>query len=247
MTTNKTGTDVLELRPNASAMDLAGVNTDDHRDIVAKCFSLHRPDGTALKAVDSVRAGWPSKKIDSADIYVHDIFRPAVHDDVIHAMFTTMNQENRHKYWLLTRHPERVAQFLKARGLHETGSTHVVFGAYAYDAESVEKAIGILRGWKVPCRILVIEGPLGDLGTPPMKKLDGVVIKPLPFPESDNPGFTVHPPAGILAQLAKSISDSCKAAGVPFLDTTGLEAEPWWQHLPKLSPRRKERYPDLYA
>jgi protein gp37 len=136
-----------------------------------------------------------------------DLFHVDVSAEFRHEVFATMDRCPHHRFLVLTKRPEAMAEAFGPHGhLDRYPAEHIWLGTTVEDADVGEKRIGGLLATRAQRRFLSCEPLLGDLGRLPLAAIDWLVVG-----GESGPGARPMDP-----DWARSIRDQCKAAGVPF-------------------------------
>lgn len=130
-----------------------------------------------------------------------DVFHESVTDDFILQMFDVMRSASQHRFQLLTKRPERLAQLPKELDWPE----NVWLGVTVERADYLSR-VQLLRSGGAAVKFLSLEPLLGPLGTMDLSGIDWVIV-----------GGESGPGARRLeAEWVRSIRDQCVEQGVAF-------------------------------
>jgi protein gp37 len=101
-----------------------------------------------------------------------DLFHPGVPDEFIDQAFATMRMANWHTYQVLTKRPERMAEYLRLKQLPE----HIWLGTSVENRRHGVPRIEHLRRINVPIRFLSVEPLLEDIGDIDLKGIAWVIV-----------------------------------------------------------------------
>jgi protein gp37 len=132
-----------------------------------------------------------------------DLFQDGASDAFIGKVFDTMARADWHRFQVLTKRAERMADFFKH---HAPPPPNVWLGVSVENKKQGLPRIAKLRTVKARTRFLSIEPLLEDLGTVNLKSIDWVIVG----------GESGHRARGMKLEWALSIQRQCLTAGVPF-------------------------------
>ncbi len=158
-----------------------------------------------------------------------DLFHPAVPFEYILAVLTHAVMAQHHRYMILTKRPERMAEFFKWM---DTEAPHRVetmrdcfwFGVTVWDQASADRSLPYLLGIRVAHRFISVEPMLGTIN---LEIIPGVFFDagmPVEWQRLSIPGLDLVICGGETGLKARpvhpgwvrSLSDQCTAAKVPF-------------------------------
>lgn len=180
-----------------------------------------------------------------------DLFHNYVSDRFIEAVFCTMELTPRHTYFILTKRPERMMEFVN----HPTGKhltrDNVWMGVSVEDQATANDRIPLLLRTPAEHRFVSYEPALGAIDLTHIKHDDYGSITAIPMqphggPESERNSITLdwiiagcesgphRRPADI--NWFRSVRDQCQAAGTPFF-LKQMEVDGKLVKMPKLDDR----------
>ena len=130
-----------------------------------------------------------------------DLFHEQIPDAYVHQVFDVMRQATQHRFQVLTKRPERLAQLAPSLA----PPSNVWLGVSVENQDYVERA-RILRRVKASVRFLSVEPLLGPIRRLPLSGMDWVIVGG----ESGGHARPMDP------DWVRSLRDQCVAAGVPF-------------------------------
>lgn len=159
-----------------------------------------------------------------------DLFHPLVPFGYILAVLTYVAMAPHHRYMILTKRPERMAEFFQWMNSESTYSVETLqdcfwFGVTVWDQASADRSIPILCGLQVAHKFISIEPMLGAIDLSQYLKLSwrstaGIDLDAPQFEprlnlvicggESGNNARPMHP------DWVRSVRDKCQNARVPF-------------------------------
>lgn len=159
-----------------------------------------------------------------------DLFHQSVTDSYINEVFDRMEAIERHTYQLLTKRPERLRRFIRARyGTHSVPE-HIWLGVSVENADYAWR-VDQLRSIDVPIRFVSAEPLLGPLDSVSFLGISWIIVGG----ESGSGHRTMN------EQWVQSIRDRCVSSNVAFFfkqwhkKDTGRELDgQTWDELPKL-------------
>jgi protein gp37 len=131
-----------------------------------------------------------------------DLFHEKVPFTFIDQVLETMWDTPQHRYQVLTKRPEQMAEYFKDRKV----PTNVWVGTSVENRKHGVPRIAVLRGIKARTRFLSIEPLLEDLGTLDLRRISWVIV-------GGESGPKARP---MKMEWALSIRDQCKEFGIPF-------------------------------
>lgn len=131
-----------------------------------------------------------------------DVFHPKVPFDFVDQILMTIKLTPQHRYQILTKRPERMAEYFSTRRV----PTNVWLGITVENRKHGVPRIPIIKTIKTKVRFLSIEPLLEDLGRLNLKGISWVIVGG----ESGAKARPMH------ADWARSIRDQCAKAGIPF-------------------------------
>jgi protein gp37 len=131
-----------------------------------------------------------------------DLFHPHVPADFIDRVFATMLFADWHTYQVLTKRPERMAEYLRGRSVPD----HIWLGTSVENKRHGIPRIAVLREVGARTRFLSIEPLLEDLGAVDLHGISWVIVGG----ESGIGARRMRP------DWARNIQRQCDAAGVRF-------------------------------
>lgn len=130
-----------------------------------------------------------------------DVFHEDVTDDFIVRIFETMKAAKQHRFQLLTKRPERLADLPEDL----EWPSNVWLGVTVERADYMER-LELLRGSKAAVKFLSLEPLLGPLGTVDLSGIDWVIVG-----GESGPGARSMDP-----EWVRGLRDQCVAQQVPF-------------------------------
>ena len=167
-----------------------------------------------------------------------DLFLAGVPDAFIERVFVTMTTVRRHVYQVLTKRPERMADFVR-RWCEKSGEDlpgNIWLGTSIESQPYVARAAQ-LRGMRVPVRWLSCEPLLGPLDLRPHLGGDGVTWVV-------TGGESGHRARPLDAAWVRGIREQCLEAGVPFFHKQNGGPRKW-ETGRELDGRTWDEYPAL--
>jgi|GEM_PF-438703 len=134
-----------------------------------------------------------------------DLFHPQVPDAYLDAMFDTMERAWWHQYQVLTKRPERMADYTQKRYANRPPPPHIWLGTSTEDQAAFDQCIEHLARTKTAVRWLSCEPLLGPVDLGLQKRFEWVVI-------GGESGSTRQ----MQKEWATSLRDQCAEFGVPF-------------------------------
>lgn len=131
-----------------------------------------------------------------------DLFHPRVPNDFIDQVFETMRAADWHTFQVLTKRPERMAEYLESAKVPD----HIWLGTTVENRRHGVPRIEHLRKTPATTRFLSIEPLLEDLGPIDLKGIAWVIV-------GGESGFGAR---RMHADWARNIQSQCDAAGVSF-------------------------------
>jgi protein gp37 len=131
-----------------------------------------------------------------------DLFHERVPFDFIDQVLTTICLTPQHRYQILTKRAERMAEYFETRAAPQ----NVWLGTSVENRKQGVPRIPILRGIRASVRFLSIEPLLEDLGELDLRRISWVIV-------GGESGPKARP---MQAAWARSIRDQCELADVPF-------------------------------
>jgi protein gp37 len=131
-----------------------------------------------------------------------DLFHPQVPDHYIDRVFTTMSEATWHIFQVLTKRPERMAQYLGRRRVPE----HIWLGTTVENQRHGVPRISHLQKVRSDVRFLSVEPLLQDLGKIDLRGISWVIVGG----ESGPGARPMHP------DWARNVQRQCEAADVSF-------------------------------
>jgi protein gp37 len=131
-----------------------------------------------------------------------DLFHEKVPFTFIDQVLATMQDTPRHRYQVLTKRPERMAEYFAERKV----PANVWLGTSVENRKHGVPRIAVLRGIKVRTRFLSIEPLLEDIGALDLRKISWVIV-------GGESGPKARP---MKVEWAVSIRDQCEVLGIPF-------------------------------
>ena len=152
--------------------------------------------------------GWRKPRV----VFVNsmsDLFHDAIPDDYIRQVFATMAETPRHTYLVLTKRPERMAEFrpnLLGHLLAPFAWPANVWAGVSVESARWTERIYPLEAVAAPVRFLSCEPLLGPIPDLPLGEIGWCIV-------GGESGPKARPMA---AEWAREIRDQCEAAGVAF-------------------------------
>jgi protein gp37 len=131
-----------------------------------------------------------------------DLFHERVPFDFIDQVMTTIRQTPQHRYQILTKRAERMADYFDTRAAPQ----NVWLGTSVENRKHGVPRISILRGIRASIRFLSVEPLLEDLGELDLRGICWVIVGGESGPKARR----------MQAAWARSIRDQCELANVPF-------------------------------
>ena len=134
-----------------------------------------------------------------------DLFHAKVPDDFIAAVFAVMEKATWHQFQVLTKRPERMAEFTTRRYAKRNPPAHIWLGASTENQEAFDARHQHLQNTKTAVRWLSCEPLLGPINLGKCEGLDWVVV-------GGESGSTRQ----MKKEWATSLRDQCARRGVTF-------------------------------
>jgi len=145
-----------------------------------------------------------------------DLFHKAFFDREIRQVFDVMERVDRHKYMVLTKRPERMADFILSEDLSRGHNKHpranIALGTTAENQIRLESRIDYLCFTRAQYRFLSLEPLLGPICLKAASRNWNQFIDLVIVGGESGPGAR---PMNL--EWARNIRDECAAAGVPFM------------------------------
>ncbi len=134
-----------------------------------------------------------------------DLFHKDVPEKFITAVFDVMEKAHWHKFQVLTKRPERMAEFTQKRYKDRQAPSHIWLGTSTEDQQNFDERIKHLRQVKAAVRWLSCEPLLGPIKFDSMSGIDWVVV-----------GGESGSKRPMAAAWVRSIRDACAKDKVAF-------------------------------
>jgi len=131
-----------------------------------------------------------------------DLFHPHVPEWFIDQVFATMRAATRHTFQVLTKRPERMAEYLGRRRVPD----HVWLGTTVENRRHGVPRIDHLRKTRAQTRFLSIEPLLEDIGKVNLRGIAWVIV-------GGESGIGARP---MKPEWARNVQQQCESAGVSF-------------------------------
>ena len=134
-----------------------------------------------------------------------DLFHKDVDPEYVNAVFDVMERAWWHQYQILTKRPDRMAEYSQKRYAHRQPPPHIWLGTTTEDQDSFDERIKHLAATKTAVRWLSCEPLLGEIELGDKKQVDWVVV-----------GGESGSKRKMDAAWATSLRDQCKKLGITF-------------------------------
>jgi protein gp37 len=134
-----------------------------------------------------------------------DLFHKNVPEDFVEAVFKVMEKAHWHQFQVLTKRPERMAEFSRNYFKRREPPPHIWLGTSTENQEAFNQRIGHLRKTKAAVRWLSCEPLVGPIRFDSPDGIDWVVVGG----ESDSD-------RRMEKQWATSLRDQCGRAKIPY-------------------------------
>jgi protein gp37 len=134
-----------------------------------------------------------------------DLFHKDVPDSYIDQVFEVMEHVDRHVYQVLTKRPERMMRYLRARYADQTAPAHIWFGV-SVESNAYAWRVDMLRRCPVRVRFLSMEPLIASVDTVSLGGIDWAIVG-----GESGPGKRPMPAAWV-----RDVRDRCTAAGIAF-------------------------------
>ena len=135
-----------------------------------------------------------------------DLFHPDVPEEFIDAVFTVMELAHWHTFQVVTKRPERAADYTLKRYADKEPPTNIWLGTSTEDQAAYDERMPHLKRAKAAVRFLSVEPLLGPIKFGSMDGLGWVIV-------GGESGHGARPMAKVWAM---DIRDACKESDVPF-------------------------------
>jgi len=135
-----------------------------------------------------------------------DLFHKDVPEEFIDDVFTVMELAHWHVFQVVTKRPERQAQYTQKRYADKAPPNNIWLATSTEDQAAYDERIPHLRNTKAAIRWLSVEPLLGPIDFGSMDGIDWVVVG----------GESGHNARPMAKAWATDIRDACKTAGAPF-------------------------------
>jgi protein gp37 len=134
-----------------------------------------------------------------------DLFHKNVPDAYIEAVFDVMEKASWHTFQVLTKRPERMAEFTQKRYADKDPAANIWLGTSTENQAAYDDRMPHLKATKAAIRWLSVEPMLGPIKFGSMKDIDWVVV-----------GGESGSDRQMKKEWATGIRDACKKDEVPF-------------------------------
>jgi protein gp37 len=152
-----------------------------------------------------------------------DLFHKSVPEQFIADCFTVMEKAHWHRFQVLTKRPERMAEFTQKRYANIKPFPNIWLGTSTEDQEAFDKRMPHLKKTKAAVRWLSAEPLLGPIKFGSMADLDWIVV-----------GGESGSDRQMQKSWATAIRDECKKSKVPYFFKQ-------WGNFNELGKREREK------
>jgi len=135
-----------------------------------------------------------------------DLFHPKVKEEFIEAVFDVMEKAHWHVFQVLTKRPERMAKFTKARYKDTAPPSNIWLGTSTENQETFDERLPHLLETKAAVRWLSMEPLIGSVAINSLEGLHWIVVG----------GESGSEARRMEADWVRAIRDACEAENIPF-------------------------------